>query len=366
MRIPKGYKKTAVGIIPDDWEVKKLQNLNLSVKSGRNKVKKKSGKYKVFGSTGVIGYCEESVYDEPLVLCARVGANAGFIYSINEPCDVSDNTLIISGFERVSRKFCEESLKEYNLNRLIFGSGQPLITGKLLKNIKLPIPPLPEQKAISKVLSTWDNAIEKYEALLKQYELRKKWLMQNLLTGKKNWKTFKLKELCKITKGKQLNRINLTETGKYPSYSGGISPSGYTDKWNTNENTIIISEGGNSCGYINFVTTKFWSGGHCYALLELSSSIKRDFFFQILKFNQPEIMRLRVGSGLPNIQKKDIENYKLNIPPIEEQTAIANILQTADKEIKLTEERIEKLREQKKGLMQQLLTGKVRLVSSEK
>ena len=192
--------------------------------------------------------------------------------------------------------------------------------------------------------------------------------MQQLLTGKMRlkgfsgkWKEYRLKAICKISKGEQLNKIDLEKTGIYPSYSGGINPSGYTDKWNTNENTIIISEGGNSCGYINFVTTKFWCGGHCHASLDLKETIKRDFLFQALKHQEHKIMKLRVGSGLPNVQKKDLENYSIVIPSIEEQTAIAEVLQTADKEIELLKAKTEKLKEQKKGLMQALLTGRVRL-----
>jgi type I restriction enzyme, S subunit len=241
-----------------------------------------------------------------------------------------------------------------------------------VKALKIPLPPLPEQKAIAQVLSRADAAIHTTEKLIAQKELRKKWLMQQLLTGKKRlkgfdgeWKEKQLKKLCKISKGEQLNKIELDKTGTYPSYSGGITPSGYTDDWNTHENTIIISEGGNSCGYVNFITTKFWCGGHCYALLDLNQTIKRDFLYQFLKFNELQIMKLRVGSGLPNVQKGDVENFSVKHPSFEEQTAIAQVLQTADKEISLLKAKAEKLREQKKGLMQVLLTGKVRLKNKE-
>jgi len=265
----------------------------------------------------------------------------------------------------------------------VLGQGNSVvhIYSSDLSKIKIPLPPLPEQIAIAQLLSTWDNAITNTQALIAQKEQRKKWLMQNLLTGKMRlkindelgvmndelkgfegeWKEYELNKLCKISKGEQLNKDELEKSGMYPSISGGVNPSGYTEDWNTEANTIIISEGGNSCGYVNFIKTKFWCGGHCYALLNLSKIIERDFLFQALKFNEPQIMKLRVGSGLPNVQKKDIEVYKLNIPSIEEQTAIAQVLQAADKEIKLLKTKCDKLKEQKKGLMQQLLTGKIRL-----
>ena len=166
IEIKPGYKKTPIGIIPEDWEVKALNELKIKVKSGSNKGKKDTGKFKVFGSTGIIGYTDQYVYDEKLILCARVGANAGFIYDVDEKCDISDNTLILSNFKNLDQKFYQESLVQYNLNRLIFGSGQPLLTGSLLKQIRLPIPPLPEQKAIADCLTTWDKGIEKLSALI--------------------------------------------------------------------------------------------------------------------------------------------------------------------------------------------------------
>ena len=172
------------------------------IKSGKNKEKSNEGLFHVFGSTGIIGFTNKYVYNCPLLLIARVGANAGFIYYINEKCDVSDNTLILRLNSSYDFIFAYNQLKQYNLNRLIFGSGQPLITASLLKNIKISFPPLPEQQKIAEVLSTWDKAIEKQSQLIEKLELRKKGLMQQLLTEKKRlpgfnipWKKIKLGEM---------------------------------------------------------------------------------------------------------------------------------------------------------------------------
>lgn len=253
--------------------------------------------------------------------------------------------------------------------RSLNGSALQELSIGVVRKIPIILPKsLTEQQSIASILKSCDEVIGTTEKLIAQKELRKKWLMQQLLTGKKRlsgfngkWDEKQLKKLCKISKGEQLNKIELDKIGKYPSYSGGITPSGYTDDWNTHENTIIISEGGNSCGYVNFITTKFWCGGHCYALLDLTHSVNKDFLYQILKFMEPQIMKLRVGSGLPNVQKGDVENFSVQLPSIEEQTAIAKVLQIVDKEISLLKLKAEKLREKKKGLMQQLLTGKIRI-----
>jgi len=170
------------------------------------------------------------------------------------------------------------------------------------------------------------------------------------------WELKNLGNLVLIKKGEQLNRLALGNSGKYPSLSGGINPSGYTDKWNTEANTITISEGGNSCGYINFNTEKFWCGGHCYALLNFQKNINQSFLYQVLKFNQDKIMKLRVGSGLPNIQKRSIMEFMLLIPPIKEQQKIAEILETVDKDIEKTQEIIDTTEKLKQGLMRRLFT----------
>lgn len=230
-----------------------------------------------------------------------------------------------------------------------------------LEKLKIPIPPLKEQEKIAEILLTCDKAIRLTSQIITQLKQRNQGLAQQLLMGEKSWKKAALKNIAKIEKGEQLNVLNLSNKDKYPSYSGGITPSGYTDKYNTEKDTIIISEGGNSCGYVNFIQEEFWSGGHCYSIINssISKDINKTFLFHFLKKNQEEIMRLRVGSGLPNIQKRDIELFEIEYPPLAEQNAIAQILDTAHQELKLYEQKLQLLQAQKKTLMQKLLTGEV-------
>lgn len=237
--------------------------------------------------------------------------------------------------------------------------------GNLL-NFKIPLPPLDEQEKIAEILSTWDEAINLTINLIESKKQFKKALMQNLLTAKirfpqfkDEWKEIKLGEICEIKKGEQLNKNILSNDVGFPVINGGIEPSGYTQKWNTKENTITISEGGNSCGYVNLLKEKFWSGGHCYTLLNLK--IDKNFLYQYLKYKQDDIMKLRVGSGLPNIQKNTIENFYIVEPLLKEQQKIAEVLTACDDEINLLNLKLENLKKQKQGLMQKLLSGKVRV-----
>lgn len=180
---------------------------------------------------------------------------------------------------------------------------------------------------------------------------------ENQLYIPDGWKLNKLGFVCRIKKGVQFNKIELSDSGMYPCINGGIEPSGYSDLWNTNENTITISEGGNSCGFVNLIKTKFWSGGHCYSLLDLRRNMENNFLYQALKGRQNLIMDLRVGSGLPNIQQKAIKEFEFLSPenPIE-QTQIATILSKVDEAINEIQQIVAKYIRIKTGLMQDLLT----------
>ncbi|MDO9938050.1 restriction endonuclease subunit S [Glaesserella parasuis] len=221
-----------------------------------------------------------------------------------------------------------------------------------IKALSLKLPSIEEQIQIAETLSTWDNAIQTTEKLLENSRQQKKALMQRLLKGN-NWLQTDLAELAVISKGSQLNKNTLSDNGQYAVINGGIEPSGYTDKFNTESHTITISEGGNSCGYIGFQKEKFWCGGHCYALSNLR--INCLFLYQLLKYNEENIMRLRVGSGLPNIQKKALESFSLSYPQdISEQQKITEILSTADQEIETLQRKLECLKLEKGALMQRV------------
>lgn len=245
------------------------------------------------------------------------------------------------------------------------GGGQKNVNAETLKSLPIFIPCLNEQEKIASFFSLIDDKIslqgEKVEAL-KDY---KKGMMQKIFSRElrfkdddgidyPGWEEKKLDDLCNIKKGDQLNKDSLIPDGEYYALNGGIDPSGYTDKYNTESETISISEGGNSCGYVNYNFERFWSGGHCYTLEYTSECIDNKYLYQFLKYNQLKIMSLRVGSGLPNIQKKDLTILKVDIPCIEEQLKISSLLFDIDTKIKLEKEKLESLNEYKKGLLQQM------------
>ncbi|WP_152060250.1 restriction endonuclease subunit S [Aliarcobacter butzleri] len=255
--------------------------------------------------------------------------------------------------------------RKHNFQALASGNMIPGLSRPDILNQKFYLPSKQEQEKIASFLISVDTKIEqltKKEELLQQY---KKGVMQKIFnqeikfkkddgTEFDEWEEKNLSSLCTIKKGSQLNKDTLTETGDYPAVNGGINPSGYTTQYNTEENTITISEGGNSCGYVNFITTKFWSGGHNYSLQDLKKSIENLYLFQYLKHNENSIMSLRVGSGLPNIQKGAISNFLVLIPCIEEQNKIANFLSSIDTKIEQVQKQLNFIKEFKKALLHQM------------
>ena len=114
------------------------------------------------------------------------------------------------------------------------------------------------------------------------------------------WKT--LGEVIKLEKGKQLNKELLSESGLYPAYNGGTSYSGFTDVYNYNENTIIISQGGASAGFVNYVTTKFYANAHCYVILPKIEIVENRFIYHFLKLNQERLITKQHGAGIPALR----------------------------------------------------------------
>ena len=254
-----------------------------------------------------------------------------------------------------------ESKYEYLRTLSSSDGGRGGLNLKLIRSIPIQVPSIKEQENISNFINEIDKKILLLEQKHKLYDDFKKYLMQQIFTQKLrfDFDEIRLKSISKINKGKQLNKEHMLELGKFYVLNGGQEPSGYTDSWNTSENTITISEGGNSCGFVNFNTEKFWSGGHCYYLNKLSENIDVYYLYSYLKFIEPQIMRLRVGSGLPNIQKGDIENIKIKILPKKEQIKISNLLLSTDNKISLIESQKDSFEIFKKGLLQQMFVVRI-------
>lgn len=173
--------------LPDfegEWVEISLGECCDNISSGSSDTSSTSGIYPIYGSTGTIGIKNTFDYSGEKILVARVGANAGTIYRVKGEYCVSDNTLMLTCKANLNLDFAFYFLVLFNLNKLIFGSGQPLITGGQLKAIKIFLPRIEEQKAIASILSDMDKEIESLETKNLKYLRIKQGMMQELLTGK--------------------------------------------------------------------------------------------------------------------------------------------------------------------------------------
>jgi type I restriction enzyme S subunit len=278
-----------------------------------------------------------------------------------------DLNIIKSKLDGVYLTYYLNNPKKKEIAALAQGNSVVHLYSSQLKTLSINYPQPKEQEKIATFLTAIDKRISLLTQRKEQLELYKKGMMQKIFSREirfkdedgndfPEWKEKKLGEIVEIKKGEQLNKDELTEVGKYPCINGGILPSGYTDKFNNDENTIIMSEGGASCGFVNYIKTRFWSGGHCYTFkIKVESSTNKIYLYQLLKYNELRIMSLRVGSGLPNIQKKDLINFTLNLSQsIIEQTKIANLFSTIDKTIEKVGIEIDETLVYKKSLLQKI------------
>ena len=153
---------------------------------------------------------------------------------------------------------------------------------------------------------------------------------------------FTLQDICNIEKGKQIDTSTLDELLPYRYINGGIKESGFYKDYNIDGETILISEGGASCGYISYIDEKIWHGCHCYALTNFKVLPK--YLFYALKANQERIMALRTGAAMPNIKKTTLRNMQLPLhDDIGIQTSIIAVLDNIDMQITNRTRQLEKL-----------------------
>ena len=388
--VPEGYKKTKIGIIPEEWEVKKLGNIGSStigLTYSPKDVVHKEGTLVLRSSNiknGKLSF-QDNVYvkknvPENLILkrgdilvCSRNGSRR----LIGKSALITEDTNYTFGaFMSVFRSKYNEFLyqlfqtdmfqKQIEAN---LGATINQITSKDFSSFRFPFPKsCREQKKIVSILSTWDKAIELKEQLIEEKKEQKKGLMQRLLTGKvrlsgfdEEWKEVKLEEIVEKTKGKAVAN---DENGRYPVIGIEYFQSGIFENF-SNDNTVMANEKD---------VLLLWDGANAGKAFTSISGIVGSTFVKLeckdvnnvylqkhLELNESFIMSIREGSGIPHVPKDFLSFYKLNLPPRQEQKAIAKVLSTADKEIELLEEELEQLKLQKKGLMQLLLTGIIRV-----
>lgn len=218
---------------------------------------------------------------------------------------------------------------------------------------KVGLPCIEEQKKIAVFLSLIDERISTQTKIIEDLKKLKSAISERLFKDAKG-DVITLSEICDIVQGEQINGELLSEHGKYYVMNGGTDPSGYYDNYNVGAYTISISEGGNSCGYVQFNKCPFWCGGHCYSIQNIADNINNLYLYHYLKTEEKAIMKLRIGSGLPNIQKKDLATFKIKLPTSKQQKAISDILSLLEQKAEIEEQILIAMQDEKQYLLRQM------------
>lgn len=379
--IPSGYKDSAVGIIPQEWKVDRLGEICLTFKSGTTITSqniKESGLYPVYGGNGLRGYTDSYTHNGDYILIGRQGALCGNINFIRGKAYISEHAIAVQPNEINSIEFLRYKLDFWNLNRFSESSAQPGLSVEKLVRYKLAVPPMEEQRKIAEILGVWDEAIEKQSRLIEKLELRKRALMQRLLTGRTRlpafttpWQKVKLGEIFKErneTKCEHLPLLSITA-------ERGVILQSESDKKDTSNDDK--SKYKRICpNDIGYNTMRMWQGRSALSAMEgivspaytiVTPKVGIDPLFISELIKQPRVVydfwthsQGLVGDTL-NCKFHDFSQVKVAIPSLPEQKAIAEVLTVADKEIAIHRKKLDALRLQKRGLMQQLLTGKTRV-----
>ena len=277
-------------------------------------------------------------------------------------CVTSDNVLlggdlnIIRLVEPNDGRFMSYQLngiRKYDIAKIAQGVSVVHLYGGDLKMLSVTFPQSPEQKKIADCISLLDRRISVQSGLIEDLQKLKAALYQKVFSSIPG-EEVALSSLAKIIKGKQINGTELFDSGNYYVMNGGTLPSGFYNEYNTPANTISISEGGNSCGYVQFNNVPFWSGGHCYTLQITSKQIHLSYLYHYLKHREQVIMELRIGSGLPNIQKKDLERFPILMPTIEVQQRLSRIFDSLQRKEEVEKSILNRCLSQKQYLLQKM------------
>ncbi len=392
VEVKPGYKQTEVGVIPEEWDVVALGSLTTLVASGKSRSGVGQGTYPVHGSTGIIGYTERPEYEGDSILAARVGANAGKLNLVSGKYGVTDNTIMLQLRGGYSLPFFWLQLETKRLNNLVFGSGQPLITGSQLKTVFLSVPPLPEQRAIAEALSDVDGLLSGLDRLIAKKRNLKQAAMQQLLTGQTRlpgfhgeWEVKRLGDVGKLIKGSGVTK-DQTRTGSLACVRYGelythhndvirgfhswISPKVAETAVQLEHGDILFAGSGETKEEIGkcaaFVSDiKAFAGGDIVILRPTDSNSE----FLGYYLNTSPIVRQKAsrgqGDAVVHISSAGLADVRCTLPPRFEQTAIASVLTAMDEELAGLEQHRAKSAAIKQGMMQELLSGRIRLRQPE-
>jgi len=386
--IQQGYKDSPLGMIPKEWEVKRLGEICTFLDSQRIPIKdadrgKMQGKYPYYGASGIIDYVNDYIFDDDLILLGEDGANiimrsTPLAFLVSGKVWINNHAHVLKTKSGFSRYYVCNYLESLSYDKYNTGTAQPKLNREVCEKIPVLLPPKKEQNRLSELFTTWDTAIEKQSELIEKLKLRKRALMQQLLTGKKRllgfsgeWRKIKAGELFTSSSIKgNPDEVLLSATQEYgviprDQLEGRVTmPKGDLGLFKlVEEGDFVISlrsfQGGIEYSKYRGIVSPAYNV--LKPIIEIDKAFYQFYFKSSDFIGHLAVAVIGIRDG-KQISYDDFCFVKIPYPNIDEQKAISCILLQADKEIELANEKLARLQSQKRGLMQQLLTGKKRII----
>ena len=397
MEVGPGYKQTEVGVIPKDWTVEPVgqafdirNNLRLPI---RQSVREKmAGPFPYYGPTGIQGYINEFRVEGEYALIGEDGDHfhkwkqQPMTLLVNGRFNVNNHAHLLKGTRNITAwfhyYFAHRDLTPYLTKQ---GAGRLKLTKSVLLQIPCAIPPTrADQQAIAEALSDADALIESLEQLIAKKRDLKSGAMQELLTGKKrlpgfevkpgykqtevgkipqDWHTDYIDTLAYITTGSR-NTQDRVDDGQYPFFVRSQTVERINSYCFDGEAVLTAGDGVGTGKVFHYISGKFDAHQRVYRISNFNDRIKGYYFYLYFSnrfYNR--IMQMTAKSSVDSVRREMIARMLIPFPSIKaEQTAIATVLSDMHAEIAALEEKLAKARTLKQGMMQELLTGRIRLV----
>ena len=394
--VKQGYKQTEIGVIPEDWEVIPLSNVFSYISYGftnpmpttnsgpwmvtANDVKNGRINYETARKTSEYAFkklitdkSRPKIGDLLLTKDGTLGRVA--IVDKSNIC-INQSVAVIRTNDKIEVNFLKHLLQDNFYQKVMIENAG----GSTIKHIyitvvdKMPIvlPPLPEQEAIAEALSDADAWIESLEQLIAKKRLIKQGAMQELLTppspssgnadgeALEPWEVKKLGEMSIIYTGKKNNQDKI-ENGKYPFFVRSQTVE-RINSYSFNGEAILIPGEGNLGSIVHYINGKFDFHQRVYKISGFTGLHGRFLYFYFRMYFGTHAMQNTVKATVDSIRLPTLEEFIIKFPSLSEQTRIATILSDMDAELETLEQQLDKAQQIKQGMMQELLTGRVRLV----
>ena len=394
-----GYKLTEVGMIPEEWKVARIdQHTSIKTGSKNTQDKQEEGDYPFFVRSQEVERIGSYSYDGEAVLTAGDGVGTGKVFHyIQGRFDVHQRVYRITDFSDWlnGRYFFYQFSAEF-YNRIMSMTAKSSVDSvrlEMIAGMQIPLPPPIEQRVIAEALSDVDELLSALEELIAKKRAIKQAAMQQLLTGKTRlpgfrgkWETRRIEELGSFSKGRGIKREDVSDTGlpcirygelytRYKDYIldpvSRISPAIALEALPIKKGDLLFAGSGETAEEIGICAAYIgkepaYAGGD---IITLTPSGQNSIYLGYL-MNHPTVatQKARMGQGdaVVHISANNLAQVRIDLPPLTEQTAIATVLSDMDAEIAVLEKRRDKARAIKQGMMQQLLTGRIRLINESR